>query len=136
MRGRRERETSHRQPVEQEAWLAMARRQQAINGIGVPSWINTGNMGAARQFHKATLLQSGKVLGYRQHEHREADAHAEISAYTEASSDSGASPVGSIGVQRTARPIMARAFWLVGRVTACLDRSEWCASRGSSALGA
>jgi len=40
----------------------------------------------------------------------EADAYAEISAYTEASSDCGASPVESIGMQRTARSSKLRAF--------------------------
>ena len=50
-------------PVEQEAWLAIARRRQdASAGVGSPRWVTTGSMGTARAFHTATLLQSGKVL--------------------------------------------------------------------------
>jgi Galactose oxidase, central domain len=50
-------------PVEQEAWLAIARRRQdASAGVGSPRWVTTGSMGTARAFHTATLLESGEVL--------------------------------------------------------------------------
>jgi hypothetical protein len=49
-------------PVEQDAWLAMARREDASDGMGDRSWVNIGSMVTARERHTATLLQSGKVL--------------------------------------------------------------------------
>jgi hypothetical protein len=69
-------------PVEQEAWLAMARRQEAsdgnelasvypkrydqpfvVEGEGVSgSWVTTGSLATARDLHTATLLPSGQVL--------------------------------------------------------------------------
>ena len=69
-------------PVEQEAWLAMARRQGAsggnelasfypkpygepfvVEGEGVRgSWVTTGSLATLREFHTGTLLPSGQVL--------------------------------------------------------------------------
>ncbi len=69
-------------PVEQEAWLALARRQGAsggyelaslypkpygepfvVEGEGVPgSWVTTGSLATGRYWHTATLLPSGEVL--------------------------------------------------------------------------
>jgi hypothetical protein len=49
-------------PVEQEAWLAMARRQPASRLATDPSWTQTGSMSTFRAFQTATLLANGKVL--------------------------------------------------------------------------
>src|SRR5439155_14096534 len=50
-------------PVEQQAWLAMARRRRNVSdGVGGPNWVTTGSMGTARAEHTAMLLQSGKAL--------------------------------------------------------------------------
>ena len=48
-------------PVEQEAWLAMARRQNP-EAVADNTWTPTGNLAAARARHTATLLANGKVL--------------------------------------------------------------------------
>ncbi|HEX4665405.1 MAG TPA: kelch repeat-containing protein, partial [Chthoniobacterales bacterium] len=67
-------------PVEQEAWLALARRQGASGGnelasfypkrSGQPfvvegeggSWVTTGSLATARELHTATPLPAGQVL--------------------------------------------------------------------------
>jgi hypothetical protein len=106
-------------------WLRSAELYDPASG----RWTATDRMNRPRNCHRATLLSSGKVLvaggsgdadgnsDYNANASGDTYSYAdtwappaEISAYTEASSGSGASPVGAAACRGTARPTKTRAF--------------------------